>query len=186
VSWAEAAANRAAVDDGVDEAQRASFERFFMECHPQVERFLSRVCPDRDLIQDAVQEAFIIARAKWDKVARHPKPLMWVGKTAWHRLKKMLDQQSRRSDVNLDDVPPRLLAEPSDSREARETVLALLRALPLRERAVLALVLDGWSDEEIGWKLDVAVASVRTYKADGRRKMRQLLAEEARLEGKGP
>lgn len=192
MSWAETAVAQAAVEnDDVNEARRqaelqASFERFFLESHPRVEQFLRRVCPDRDLAQDAAQEAFIVTHAKWETVVQHPKPLMWVNKTAWYKLMKLLDQESRYSGVGLDDVPPRLLIEPTDPREAQETLLAMLWSLPLRERAVLALVHDGWSDEEIGWKLDLTIASIRTYKADGRRKMRQLLEEEARLEGRRP
>jgi DNA-directed RNA polymerase specialized sigma24 family protein len=190
VSWAEAAAVGVAIEDEeINEARRqadlqATFERFFLESHPRVEQFLRRVCPDRDLAQDAAQEAFIVTHAKWETVVQHPKPLMWVNKTAWYKLMKLLHQESRYSGVSLDDVPPRLLIEPTTPREAQETVLAMLWSLSLRERAVLALVYDGWSDEEIGWKLDLAIASIRTYKADGRRKMRQLLEEEARLEGR--
>jgi RNA polymerase sigma-70 factor (ECF subfamily) len=185
MSSAESAAARAAFP--VDDDQRhqaaldASFEEFFRESYPKIERFLWRLCNDRHLVDDAVQEAFITAQAKWEFVAQHEQPLFWVRKTARHKLMQKLEQTRSRAGVRLDDVPPERFTEPSDAREAQLSVLYLMRQLPGRQAAVLALVVDGSTDDEIARELGLAITTVRAYKAAARQKFK-MLAEQAGYE----
>lgn len=152
----------------------ASFDAFFTDCYLRIERFLRGVCADRGLVEDATQEAFIIAREKWAVVSQFDAPLMWVRKTARYRLRDLWREQTRHAGVSIDAVPQQLLIEPTCPREAEEALLDLLRRLPPRQAAVFALAHDGYSDEEIGWELDLAVSTVRSYKAEARRRLKRL------------
>lgn len=180
MTGAESAAARAVVTDGAPQRQvelDATFERFFNAAHPAVVRFLWQLCSDHDLVQDAAQEAFIIARTKWEVVSEYDKLLAWVRKVARFELLKLLKRQSRQACVSLDEVPQRLIVEPKDSREAQQNLLYLLRRLPHRHAAVLALAVDGCTDKEISWELDLTINTVRSYKSAARQKMQQLIEQ---------
>ena len=164
----EAARRQAELDE--------SLTRFIQENHKLIERFLRRLCADRALVEDALQEALITTCAKWEIVSQHDQPLFWVRKTAWHKL--MALQESGRGTVRLDDVLPEALVEPTNPWEAQLMVQYLLRRLPARQAAVLALAADGNTDEEICLQLDLALTTVRSYKAAARRKLKEL-AEQA-------
>jgi DNA-directed RNA polymerase specialized sigma24 family protein len=79
VSGAEPALARAVVDGSTRRQAQldAAFERFFHEGHPLIVRFLEGQTCDHAVVQDAAQEAFIIARAKWATISVRP-ALLWV------------------------------------------------------------------------------------------------------------
>ncbi|BEL12111.1 sigma-70 family RNA polymerase sigma factor [Actinoplanes sichuanensis] len=163
--------------ENTEVAPGAAFEVFFRENYPRVERFLWSLCPDRHLVDDAVQEAFIVAYAKWDVVSRHQRPLIWVRKVARNKLWHLQAQNGRHREAPLDDIVPDRLTEPADPYEARQTILYLLRRLPRRQREVLALEMDGSTDAEIALELDITENTVRTYKAEARRRFQELAAD---------
>lgn len=169
-----------------DEAERRpvptdeSLVRFIQDNQGQIKRFLQRVCDDPGLVEDAFQEALIVAHAQWEVVKHHQQPLLWVRKTAWYKLLRML--QSRRLEVvGLDETDPAPLAAPEDPWEAEFILRDLLRRLPTRQRAALALAADGCPDEEICEQLGLALTTVRTYKSAARRKLKEL-SEDASYE----
>ncbi|MBM0274731.1 RNA polymerase sigma factor [Micromonospora tarensis] len=158
----------------------ATFAAFCDENFLRVERFLRARCTDRDLVDEAVQETFITARAKWAQIRGFEKPLAWVFKTARH---KLLGQQSRRTrtnttTTNLDELPPELLTQPTDPREADELLVAWLQQLPPRQAEVFVLFFDGWCDLDIAKMLGLAHTTVRAYKQQARQHL-QRLAEQA-------
>lgn len=157
---------------------RASFEVFCHEYHPRVRRFLQGQCGDLDLVQEAAQEVFITAWAKWEHVRDFEKPLGWLIKTARYKLMAQQGLRRQNSLTTLDDVPDRLLAAPTNAQEARDLLAELLRQLPRRQSEILQMSLDGWSDEEIARVLGVAYNTVRTYKRVAKQRLRRI-AEEA-------
>ncbi|MFY1687237.1 RNA polymerase sigma factor [Plantactinospora sp. WMMB782] len=158
-----------------------SFEEFCQRNFVLVERFLLARCTDRGLVEDAVQEAFITARDKWDQIRHYEKPLAWLYKTA--RYKLLVAQRRRRPEltVSLEEVPPERLAEPADPAEARELLRGWLRQLPPRQAEVFVLTLDGWPDHEIAAILGIAYNTVRAYRQEARRRLRDL-AQQAGFE----
>lgn len=157
----------------------ASFEEFCKDNTVAVERFLRSQCGDRELVLEAVQETFITARDKWEVIGQYEKPLAWVYKTARYKLMNEQARRRRESALPIEEVPSeRLVAPPSDSREAQEWLLRCLRDLPERQAAVFALAFEGWTDPEIARILGLADNTVRTYKAAARRELKKR-AEEA-------
>ena len=107
-----------------------------------INRFLERVCSDRGLAEDALQEALIEAWAQWEVVSGHERPLFWVRKAAWYKLQNLMRSQQREV-VGLPETEPVAISDPTDQWQAEQELRWLLRQLPLRPRAVLALAADG-------------------------------------------
>jgi RNA polymerase sigma factor (sigma-70 family) len=142
----------------------------------RITRFLERVCDDHGLAEDALQEALIVAHAQWPVVSRHRDPVAWVRKTAWYKLQNAL--RGRQAEVvGLAGDEPVAPADPTDRWEAEHVLRQLLRRLPLRQRAVLAMDADGCGDDEIAQQLGLALSTVRTYRSAARRAFRQVAAE---------
>jgi len=178
----EGSAARVLPDDGARRpaATDESLVQFIRDNQGRIKKFLQRVCDDPGLVEDAFQEALIVAYAQWDVVKHHERPLLWVHKTAWYKLLGLL--RSRRLEVvGLEESDPTPLADPTNQWEAEFILRQLLRRLPTRQRAVLALAADGCTDEEICQQLGLALTTVRTYKSAARRKLKEL-AEGASYE----
>jgi RNA polymerase sigma-70 factor (ECF subfamily) len=60
----------------------------------------------------------------------------------------------------------------------KQYVLNVLRALPLRQRQVLALTFDDWTDAEIADLLKIEEAAVRSNRKKARRNAAELIGEE--------
>ncbi len=152
-----------------------SYTRFLRENYTKILKFLHRQCFDRHLAEDALQEALIVAMEKWETVSQHEKPHYWVRRTAWHKLQRLDERQRWRAVVPLDSVLDDL-REPAGAHEAEMLLEHVLRQLPYRQRAVLALMVEGDDDEQIARQLGLALTTVATYKSEVRKKFR----EEAR------
>lgn len=111
--------------------------------------------------------------SKWEAVSNHQQPLYWVRRTAWHKLSALRDRQKWKNTVSLENIGLEV-AEPASSHDAEMVLRQALSQLPVRQRAVLALMVEGATDEEIAVQLDLALTTVRTYKCEVRRKYREL------------
>ena len=166
-------------DDSDDRRRREldeSFRLFVQEQYPVLLKFLQRQCFDSHLAEDALHEALIVAMGKWAVVSTHDQPLYWVRKTAWHKLLTLQSRQRWRTQVPLEQIPQDV-AQPADPHEAEAVLRAVLSRLPYLQRAVLALVMEGESDEEIARQLSLAVSTVRTYKCEARKRYRAMLRD---------
>jgi len=170
---------RALIQD--DEAPRQQHEldeslvQFIQANEAHVKLFLQRVCDDPGLVEDALSEALIVARAKWEIVSQHEQPLFWVRKTAWYKLLTLLE--CGRDELEPEALEPEPMADPSPRWEAELMLRQLLRRLPARQRAALALAADGCDDTEIAQQLGLARTTVGRYKATARKKLKELTAE---------
>jgi RNA polymerase sigma factor (sigma-70 family) len=163
------------------------FAGFYRASHQRCLRAVTAGVGQPDLAEDLVAEAFTRALMSWPKIRDHPAPEAWVVRTAlnagtswWRR---------HRREVPLGDheatAPQRW--EPGESGErlgsgpgpvASPAVLAALRALPRRQREVIALrvFLDldiattarmlGIAPGTVGAHLSRAVATLRAALPD--------------------
>lgn len=123
--------------------------------------------------QDAVQEAFVRAWLRWDRVGRYEDPEGWVRRVA-HNLAVSRWRRSLRAPRDVDLVS-------STGGELGAELVAALGGLPLAERRALVLHhLVGLSVSEIALECHAPEGSVKSWLSRGRRR----LADE--LRGGGP
>ena len=112
--------------------------------------------------EDLVQDVLASALLKWDRVSAADQPDAYVNRmlvnaaTSWWRRPA---RRERPTDAHV-DAP---VDDPSAAAGERAAVLAALRALPPRHRAVLVLrYYEGMPDAEIAALLDMAPSTVRS------------------------
>ncbi len=125
------------------------------------------------------QEAMITAYRRWHTITS-PKACVW---TVAH--KAFVRQAVNVAEHSVAEVPePTVLLPHPEEAEAwlqKQQVIDLLRALPLRQRQVLALTIDGWSPIEIADLLGIDASAVRSNLMKARRNA----AEHRRRIGEG-
>jgi RNA polymerase sigma-70 factor (sigma-E family) len=110
------------------------FAEFYEQSRAGCLRAVYASVGDRQQAEELVSEAFARAWAGWRRVGRHPAPQAWIVRTAlnthvswWRR---------RRHEVAWTGQDP---AETRSDGPVDEQMMALLRALPDRQRQVVAL-----------------------------------------------
>lgn len=154
------------------------FDEFFKTTYPRVlvyARFLARDVVDAEL---AVAAAYAETAKRWTRVHEFEVPEGYVRRLVRQRLEGQRRRQLRRVLAELKGQLSPRPADPELSEEAR-LVLDLLRRLPDRQRAVMALVCLEYTSGEIAQELRMTPSTVRTYIERARKRLRDML-------GRGP
>lgn len=122
-------------------------------------RFLMSLGADEDLADDIAQAAFEKAFKQWGAIDH---PLAWLRRTAVNHFRKHHQDSGR--EISVDYVPERRVISAvmavESYAETRET-LRILRTLPFKQRQVMALAYDGFSDAEIAGQIGGSPEAVR-------------------------
>ncbi|MEV0006034.1 sigma-70 family RNA polymerase sigma factor [Micromonospora sp. NPDC050980] len=154
------------------------FAAFVEGSYHSVERILRSVWWDREMVADALHEAYLRARDKWPKLRDHVRPIGWIVCTARFQILKDRDRRQREAAVPPEDLPPAPHSDIADEWEAQETLRAWLLQLPARHAEVFQMSREGFSNREISRILGLTENSVRCYKAAAKRGLGEL-AEKA-------
>jgi len=144
----------------------------------RLDRLARRLAPDRESARDLVQETFLRAARRPERV-----PGDEGGAEAWlvRVLVNLGRDRARRVDVRRRLTPePARTAGPvaEEATAARELVALGLAALSPRQRAVLVLAeLEGHPSAEIARLLGVAAVTVRWHLSAARREFARAVAE---------
>jgi RNA polymerase sigma-70 factor (ECF subfamily) len=156
----------------------ADFAEFYRSAGDGCLRAVYAAVGDRALAEDLTAEAFARAYASWRTVSEHPAPRAWVVRTAlnthvswWRR---------RRREVAWQDGFD--LPEPGEAARSAPgldpAVLAALRALPRRQREVLALrVFLDLDTETTARTLGIAPGTVTAHLSRATAALRSCLAD---------
>jgi RNA polymerase sigma factor (sigma-70 family) len=137
---------------------RAYFRRLFVYILYQGAR--------ADLAAELAQEAMITAYERWSTI-QSPRSYVWaVAYRAY--LRRALDDVVPVAEV---PEPSVVLAHPQEAEEwlQQQEILDVLRALPKRQRQVLALRIDGWTPAEIADLIGIKPDLVRANLLKARR-----------------
>jgi RNA polymerase sigma-70 factor (ECF subfamily) len=149
----------------VDEGFRTMYEREF----PAVYRAVYVLCRDPSMAEDAAQEAFARALARWRRLRRHPLVAGWVTTTALNVARRAL-----RTHEPHHAPPP---GEPD--YEAGIDLAAAVRRLPARQQeAVLLHYLLDLSVDQTAAAMEVNPGTVKTHLS----RARSALAESLTLD----
>jgi RNA polymerase sigma-70 factor, ECF subfamily len=160
--------------------QGEDFEEFYRASYGRVVAVVAAVLGDRHEAEEAAQEAFARALARWPRLSQYDLPEAWIRRVA---LRIAIDSgRRRRSAVSVSGRLRSLAArragepEPTDSLALSATGRAIMR-LPLREREVLVLhYVADLSVQQIATDLGLPAGTVKARLAAGRRRLESELA----------
>lgn len=158
--------------------QSQDFEDFYQANYVRLVLILSAVLGDRQEAEDAAQEAFARALARWPRVSGYDLPEMWVRRVALRIAVDSHRRWRRRRDASdrLQAAGAPAETEPSDALPFTELGRALMR-LPLREREVLVLhYVADMPVERIATDRGLPAGTVKDRLAAGRRRLERELA----------
>jgi RNA polymerase sigma-70 factor (sigma-E family) len=133
---------------------------------------------DQGVAEEVTQDAFVAVHARWSRLRDPDKALAYLRQAVVNRSRSALRHRAvaQRHAATLrpiDDV------DPTPTSDRRAAVLDAMRALPDRQREVLALryYLD-LSEAEIADTLGISRGAVKSHASRGAAALRLLLQEE--------
>ncbi len=158
---------------GTASQRRATFEAAVMPLHAPLVRRLTLVLRDTSEAEDVAQEAWLRAYQAWDRFdGRDTRAWLWTIalRLAFDRLRR----ERRRVAAFV-----RRPAESAYHDDIDPDLWAALGALEPRARAaLLANVLDGYTQREIATMLGVPEGTVASWLSRARASLREALADE--------
>jgi RNA polymerase sigma-70 factor (ECF subfamily) len=142
-----------------------------------VVRVLTVVLSDRAVAEDLAQEAFVRLFQHWSKVSRYESPEAWVRRVALNRAFSWRRREGKRPHLErVADAREERVSEPSASHVE---VLRAVRALPPRDRALIALYhLEDRPLSEVADVLGLRPGAAKVALHRARRRLAQLLENE--------
>ncbi|MEV8504673.1 RNA polymerase sigma factor [Actinoplanes sp. NPDC051475] len=161
-------------DETARAPRRAAFGAFFLQHHLTVELFLLRLEPDRGMVEDVTQEAFMALCAKWVGGQDFTDPRTYVLAIARNILRRHQKRRGRVTTLFFDDLTMPEIAAPATPREAEDRLAAWIQLLPPRMGEVISLSQENLPDRAIAERMDISHNTVREYKVQARRKLKEL------------
>lgn len=160
---------------------RPTFAAVFVEEYPKMVALAAAVSGSRFHAEDIAQEAMSRLDRRWAQVQTYDRPGAWLRRVTINlalsqRRRLLAETKARlRLDVPEPTLPP---ADPAD-----DAVWAVVRTLPPKQRAVVALhVLEDRSLEEIAEILAMSPSTARVHLHRARQTLRDRLAPNRREE----
>jgi RNA polymerase sigma-70 factor (ECF subfamily) len=146
-----------------------AFDGFYLASRDRLVLQIAALTGDPAEALDHVQEAFIQAWTRWDRIGEYDDPEGWVRRVAfnhavsrWRRARRVVLRAADADRVHLD--------------QEQQSVIAALRLLTRREReAVVLHHLVGYSVEEIANELSVPTGTVKSWLSRGRARLQREL-----------
>jgi len=158
---------------GAQASDPASFGEFFAANHESVLHAVAASIGDREAADDATQDAFIKAHARWSTLRSYEAPEAWVRRVAINISRDRLRSDRRRRDREFAtgrDVAP----DVTEAFEADIGASQLLAELTPRQREIARLFyVEDRSIEEIAGGLDLDPGTVKFHLARARDRLRQ-------------
>jgi RNA polymerase sigma-70 factor (sigma-E family) len=157
----------------MSDIDRSEFERFVAEHGDRLLHTAFGLCGDWQHAEDLVQQALIALARRWSTVDMNPlgyayRCLVRANIDRWRALR-------RRPEVLLDpqDLPMVAAASESLTSEDHLVLLAALRTLPPRQRAIVVLrYLQDLSEGDTAAALGISVGAVKSGAARGLARLR--------------
>jgi RNA polymerase sigma-70 factor (ECF subfamily) len=150
------------------------FERWYRAEHGRLVSSLTVMAGSVDAAHDAVADAFAKAYERWDRVAAMESPTGWVRQVAVNGVRRRMRRAALERTLLRRLRPPERQPAPAIEPE----LWTALRALPERQRAVLALriVLD-LAQEDVARLLAIRPGTVSATLVAARQNLQRLLHE---------
>jgi RNA polymerase sigma-70 factor (sigma-E family) len=158
-----------------------AFADFALRRGPALVRLARGLLRDPYQAEDVVQDVLARAYVQWGRVSAADDPDAYVRRMVVNACTSWFRRAARREHAHdAATLPERALADPTGAVDERDRVVALLRRLPAKQRAVLVLRhYEGLADAEIAQLLGSGEVSVRTNAHRGLATLRRLLTESS-------
>jgi RNA polymerase sigma-70 factor (ECF subfamily) len=145
------------------ENEPESVRELFDAEYPGLVRLATLITGDVAGAEDAVQEAFARAVARWPRLRSYDRPGAWVRRVTIRLAVRDRGRRRRELPSELPD-PPAIDATPPDAE-----LMDALRALPPNQRAALVLFyFERLTTEEVAEELRVRPSTARSHLHRGR------------------
>jgi RNA polymerase sigma factor (sigma-70 family) len=150
------------------------FSAFAEDSYHTVEGILRAWCFDRDVVKDALHEAYLHGRVKWPVIRDYREPAGWIVTTARNKILNERDRRRRETATRPEGLDRAARQDPTEAWEAQDILRDWLQQLPPRQAEVFQMDRAGFSNREIALILGIADISVRSYKVAARQHLRRL------------
>ena len=136
------------------------FARFYREHISRLVAYLLYQGASAHLAAELAQEAMITGYRRWHEITS---PRAYVWKVAYRAFIRTVLLEAEEPVAEVPEptaVLPHL--EESEAWLQKQQVIEVLRAMPPRQRQVLALTIDGWTPAEIAVLLEIDSPAVRS------------------------
>jgi RNA polymerase sigma-70 factor (sigma-E family) len=179
---ARAALRPVVTDRGVDPepvSDTMDFEEYVTARGAALVRLARGLLRDPQHAEDLVQEVLVRAHQRWGSIRRTSNPDGYVYRMVVNAATSFWRRAARREyAVETEHLPTVGVGDGSDQRGDRELLVALLRRLPAKQRAVLVLRhYEGLPDAEIAALLGTSTVTVRSNAHRGLATLRQMLTK---------
>ncbi|MGI0149790.1 MAG: RNA polymerase sigma factor [Thermoplasmata archaeon] len=156
-----------------------AFERLYEAYRKPIANYLYRLCFDRALVEDLLQEVFVRiwrAAASFRAESKVSTFFFRIATNVWINESRRLREKPSDTAEGIEAGDP---SEELERRERAERVREALRTLPAGERAVLILAeYNGLPYEEIAQILEVPVGTVKSRMFHALQRLRNRLREK--------
>jgi len=164
----------------VTRANDRSYDDFFVAEYQGVVNLLRSMGVDEAAANDASQDAFIRAYARWGRLSSHASPEAWVRRVAINRSRDAFRSEARRSRREERAAPRELAtASPEATVSSTDSVRSLLASLPRRQREVATLFyVQDLAVRDIGDILGISDGAVKFHLNRARTRLETALREQ--------
>jgi len=167
------------VDTAVTVTAREDFDAFVLARGAALVRTARGLLRDPQHAEDVVQDVLVKAHLRWAHISRCDSPEAYVRRMLVNASIAFWRRAKRREFLMPDGTLPER-AGPDESRrhDDRDLLLALLRRLPAKQRAVLVLRhYEDLPDAEIAEIMGTSVVTVRSNAHRGLARLRRLMQD---------
>jgi RNA polymerase sigma-70 factor, ECF subfamily len=156
-----------------------SFDDFYAASMQRVVGHLHAMTGSRAEAEDAVQEAYARAWARWGRLSRYHDPEAWVRTVAYRVFVSAWRKAASRMNAHTRHGPP---ARDSGVSPDYVAIIEALRKIPASQRQVIVLHhLVGRSVDEIAHEAHLPAGTVKARLSRGRRALAELLSDGSPL-----
>jgi RNA polymerase sigma-70 factor (sigma-E family) len=157
-----------------------ALEQLYAAHWRQLVRLSVLLVRDVGTAEEVVQDAFIAVHRRWGRLRDHDKALAYLRQAVVNQSRSAIRHRmvvARYAARGPDPAPDP--DEPAEAIDRRAAVLEAMRALPQRQREVLALryYLD-LSEADIAGTLGISRGAVKSHASRGAAALRELLKED--------
>jgi RNA polymerase sigma-70 factor (ECF subfamily) len=155
---------------------RRALEELYLGYHRRLARFLSRITPRYENVEEIINDTFMIVWQSAKDFRYASQVSTWIIGIAYRTALKSLRRQKNHSAArSLDDLPEQTI-DPTGDAEVQDWLMHGLNQLPMEQRLTLELAYHmGHSLEEIAAITECPVGTVKARMFHAREKLRMYL-----------